>query len=196
MRLKAPQRRAQILEVAQKLFSRNGYARTTTAALADAAGVTEPILYRHFPSKRALFEAVLDDVNARIMAGWRAPALSGRPAAQQLDEVMESFPQRLHELRQELAVVHRALSESQAAAGVRSKLRAHYGEYLDFFRGVLTRGQKDGSVRRDLDPQDLAWCIVALGLSVSLLGPLRITGADEPAVAERLRTFCRRVLAT
>ena len=53
--MKAPERRAQVLRVATRLFARFGYARTTTASLARAAGVTEPVLYRHFPSKRALF---------------------------------------------------------------------------------------------------------------------------------------------
>ena len=43
-RLKAPQRREQLIEVATKLFARNGYEATTTAAIALAAGVTEPIL--------------------------------------------------------------------------------------------------------------------------------------------------------
>lgn len=190
MRLKAPQRRAQLLTVATRLFADFGYARTTTASLAKAAGVTEPILYRHFPSKKALFDAVLDDVNARMTAGWRAPALSGSPAAVQLDEIMESFPKRIGEMRQELSVVHRALSETKLGAGVRGKLRAHYGEYLSFLDSVLGRGQKEGSVRNDLDAEELAWLIVSLGLSVSLLGPLGLAPGGEQALAERLRRLC------
>ena len=58
-RLKAPQRREQLIEVATKLFARNGYEATTTAAIALAAGVTEPILYRHFKSKQELFVAIV-----------------------------------------------------------------------------------------------------------------------------------------
>ena len=42
------------MDVATKLFARNGYEATTTAAIAEAAGVTEPILYRHFEGKQDL----------------------------------------------------------------------------------------------------------------------------------------------
>src|SRR5437763_11349804 len=71
-RLKAAQRREQLIEVATKLFARSGYDATTTAAIAIAAGVTEPILYRHFKSKQELFVAIVRDVSANTMRGWAA----------------------------------------------------------------------------------------------------------------------------
>jgi TetR/AcrR family transcriptional regulator, transcriptional repressor of aconitase len=54
-RLSAEERKAAIVEVALPLFARKGYAETTTKDLAQAAGVSEPLLYRHFPSKEALY---------------------------------------------------------------------------------------------------------------------------------------------
>src|SRR5687768_7683292 len=51
-RLKAAQRREQLISVATRLFAERGYEATTTAAIAEAAGVTEPILYRHFHNKQ------------------------------------------------------------------------------------------------------------------------------------------------
>ena len=58
-RLPAAQRREQLLDEASKLFAQLGYARATTSQLAKAAGVTEPIIYRHFASKRDLFIALI-----------------------------------------------------------------------------------------------------------------------------------------
>src|SRR3954452_2902809 len=69
-RLKAPQRREQLMEVATKLFARNGYEATTTAAIAEMAGVTEPILYRHFRSKQELFVAIVKAVSDRTLRHW------------------------------------------------------------------------------------------------------------------------------
>ncbi len=57
-RLKAPQRREQLISVATRQFAKFGYDATTTDAIAKAAGVTEPILYRHFGSKQELFIAI------------------------------------------------------------------------------------------------------------------------------------------
>ncbi len=54
-RLLAEERKAAIVQAALPLFARKGYAETTTKELARAAGVSEPLLYRHFPSKEALY---------------------------------------------------------------------------------------------------------------------------------------------
>ncbi len=56
----APDRRHQLLEAALEVFSRQGFNGTTTKEVAAAAGVTEAIIFRHFPSKQALYTAVLD----------------------------------------------------------------------------------------------------------------------------------------
>jgi TetR/AcrR family transcriptional regulator len=59
-RLPASDRRRQLLETALDLFSRKGFQGTTTKEIAAAAGVTEAIIFRHFPNKQALYNAVLD----------------------------------------------------------------------------------------------------------------------------------------
>ena len=59
-RLPASDRRRQLLETALDFFSRKGFDGTTTKEIAAAAGVTEAIIFRHFPTKQALYNAVLD----------------------------------------------------------------------------------------------------------------------------------------
>jgi AcrR family transcriptional regulator len=59
MRLRAAERRAQLLGVARRLFARDGYRGASMESIAEAAGVTKPVLYQHFSSKRALYEALL-----------------------------------------------------------------------------------------------------------------------------------------
>jgi AcrR family transcriptional regulator len=54
-RLTAEERKTAIVKAALPLFARKGYAETTTRELARAAGVSEPLLYKHFPSKEALY---------------------------------------------------------------------------------------------------------------------------------------------
>jgi AcrR family transcriptional regulator len=58
-RLDAEERRAAILGAALPLFARKGFAATTTKQIAAAAGVSEGLIFRHFPSKAALYEAIL-----------------------------------------------------------------------------------------------------------------------------------------
>ena len=58
-RLPAEDRRRQLLDTALDFFSRKGFEGATTKEIAAAAGVTEAIIFRHFPSKQALYTAVL-----------------------------------------------------------------------------------------------------------------------------------------
>lgn len=58
-RMRAPERRAQLLDVARKVFGRHGFHTVTMDEVAREAGVTKPILYDHFPSKRDLYLALL-----------------------------------------------------------------------------------------------------------------------------------------
>ena len=59
-RLRPAERRATIIEAAGRLFGERGYEATTLDDVAAAAGVTKPILYRHFDSKRDLYLALLE----------------------------------------------------------------------------------------------------------------------------------------
>lgn len=54
-------RRAQLLDAAQDIFVSSGYHAAAMDAIADRAGVSKPVLYQHFPSKRDLYMALLDE---------------------------------------------------------------------------------------------------------------------------------------
>jgi len=58
-RMKAGERRAVILESARRIFSRQGYEAARTQDIARGAGVSEALMYQHFPSKQTLYRAVL-----------------------------------------------------------------------------------------------------------------------------------------
>jgi AcrR family transcriptional regulator len=59
-RMRGPERRAQLLEVARRVFGNGGFHAVSMEAVAKEAGVTKPILYDHFPSKRELYLALID----------------------------------------------------------------------------------------------------------------------------------------
>lgn len=67
MRLPADQRRSQLLDVARGLFASRGFHATSMDEIAAAAGVTKPVLYQHFPSKRALYLELLRDTGDQLL---------------------------------------------------------------------------------------------------------------------------------
>lgn len=72
-------RRAQILEIAQDLFARQGYHHVSMDDIADRAEVSKPVLYRHFPSKLDLYLDVVDHRAEALLAAIHA-ALADDPA--------------------------------------------------------------------------------------------------------------------
>jgi AcrR family transcriptional regulator len=83
-RLAAAARRRVIEQAATELFARRGYAATTVEDIAHAAGVTKPMLYRHFESKQDLCIALLERHRAELVAAplaMFAPSV-GDPRAQ------------------------------------------------------------------------------------------------------------------
>ncbi|MFZ4516127.1 MAG: TetR/AcrR family transcriptional regulator [Acidimicrobiia bacterium] len=66
-RLRADQRRRQLLDIARTVFAERGFSNTSMDDVATAAGVTKPVLYQHFPNKRALFVTLLDDVGLQLL---------------------------------------------------------------------------------------------------------------------------------
>ncbi len=75
-RLTAARRRRQLIDVALATFATKGFASTTMDDIARAAGVTKPLLYQHFDSKRALYLELIDDVASRLKEALAEAATS------------------------------------------------------------------------------------------------------------------------
>jgi AcrR family transcriptional regulator len=61
MRMKGNERRAAILRASVQRFAAKGFRGTTTRELAAAIGVSEPVLYQHFPTKKDLYAAIIEE---------------------------------------------------------------------------------------------------------------------------------------
>lgn len=71
-RLGAEERREQLVVTAQRLFAERGYRATTMDDIAHAAGVTKPLLYQHFASKRALYLELVQHVSDELLSALRS----------------------------------------------------------------------------------------------------------------------------
>jgi AcrR family transcriptional regulator len=89
-RLPVAERRALIVEAAGRLFGEHGYEATRLDDVAAAAGVTKPIVYRHFDSKRDLYLALLDR-HRDDLAGFVAAMPPEGTAAERLRAVLDGW---------------------------------------------------------------------------------------------------------
>jgi TetR/AcrR family transcriptional regulator len=163
-RLPAEERKAAVLDCACGIFSTGSYRGTTTAEIARQAGVTEPVLYRHFASKRDLYLAVLEESWSRLRAMWEQaiadePNPRFRVAAMGRAYFAATDPKVLCA---ELWI--QALTEASDDAEIRKFLRKQMREVHDYVTDVIRRSQEDGGIIRDRDASAEAWIFIAIGL--------------------------------
>lgn len=85
-RLSAQERKGKIIETAIALFSEKGFRGTTTHEIAKRAGISEALLFRHFPDKRRLYQAILSaKMEEQIPLLFRDLPLDGEPRTILLD---------------------------------------------------------------------------------------------------------------
>jgi AcrR family transcriptional regulator len=90
-RLPAAERRQQLLDVAIEMFSKQGYSNTAMNDIAVAAGVTKPVLYQHFGSKRDLFLELLRELGGRLRAALADSAATAGSPRHQVEDGMRAY---------------------------------------------------------------------------------------------------------
>jgi AcrR family transcriptional regulator len=183
-RLPAAERRQALIETAIRVFSAGSYRGTTTAEIARAAGVSEPILYRHFSSKRELYLAALDHVWRKARESWEEVLASTANVADAF-EAMGAAHVSVHDCKFQMAELWvQALGEAAEDAELRRHLRRHMREVHDFIAGVIRRGQEEGVLHAARDADAEAWTFLAGGV-LGMVGR-RIGLLDEDEV-KRIR---------
>jgi AcrR family transcriptional regulator len=160
-RTDAQKNRERILEVAKLAFTRSG-ANTSLDEVAKQAGVGAGTLYRHFPTRDALLEAVYHSEVAKLAAAERK--LSGRlPPAEALRAWMLLFVDYI-------AAKHLIAPALNTLVGGPSKLyEASRAQIAGAIQALVERTIKSGDIRSDLDPFDLLRALI--GVSNVASGP-------------------------
>ena len=188
-RLAAMERRAAVLDTACRIFSKGSYRGTTTAEIARESGVTEPILYRHFSSKRELYLACLDQAWERMRSSWEAAIEADPDPTNWMPSMARSFFEHKEQKVMLSNLWIQALAEASEDPEIRRHLRRHLKEVHDFAAGVIRRCQEAGCVPAERDADAEAWIF----LSLSLLGAIgRRLGGLVEGEFERIRDSRRR----
>jgi AcrR family transcriptional regulator len=161
-RLSGEERRASIVAAATEVFSELGYQRGTMAEVARRVGVSEPVVFQNFGSKAAVFAAVLDGAGGRVSGAMRARAAAAGSVAAWLTELLgPEHLRHVHAPGTLGALFHDATSlagDPRVADAARRAHRMVAGTVAE----LLAEGQREGSVRPDLDPETGAWWLLSL----------------------------------
>jgi AcrR family transcriptional regulator len=185
-RMKAPARRLQLLETAARCFAEHGYRGTTTAMLAKAAGISEPILYRHFANKQDLFVALIESLGHRVFAEWQRLT---KPLGTPTEKLRAIFHRNPATADPETGIVYRiifhAVTET-AEPQIQQAIREHFDRHVKFLSRLVREAQEAGDVRTEVAADVLAWQILHAGIGFAMMRMLGMPSHDRPAFVHEI----------
>jgi TetR/AcrR family transcriptional regulator, transcriptional repressor of aconitase len=122
------QRRAQILEAAQRAFARHGYEGTTVAVLEEATGLSRGAIFNYFPNKQAIFLELAVESNLRLTEIWLEHGFRAL-----LEEIAHEDPDWLGVQLEAARRVHTDPAFQELVAKAEAELHEHKQERLDRF---------------------------------------------------------------
>jgi AcrR family transcriptional regulator len=177
-RLSAEDRRDSIIQAARTLFAANGFRGTGTSDIAAAAGCSEPVIYKHFASKQALFAAVLEDC-----AGFmRARFLAAAEGEGDLFDAYLRFVRghagdpRVAELSR-LRYLAVTLSDEPE---IRAALQAMVEQWQAGVRAAVEVAQANGRIRADADGESVAMLFFGLAQAAGFMSAIEGKQALAP----------------
>jgi len=168
-RLPAVERREAILRAALPRFAVRGFEGTTTRDLAAAAGVTEPILYRHFPGKAGLFAAVLAGAADRIQATLETSIAGVASAPERLRALADGLESLLSTHEDDFRVMNGAAAVHASPEAV-AQVRAAYVRLGRF----LSKALAAPGLRAGVSPETAGHLLLEVGLGAALVRPLAL----------------------
>ena len=166
-RKSADSRKAEIVTATLQLADELGPDRLTTLAVANAVGLTQPGIFRHFPTKQELWLAVAARIAETMIEAWNV-VLADYPAPQ--DRVSALIQVQFRQIAANPAIP--AILHSRELHAENAALRAHFIGLMTRFQALLvsalTEGRARGVFRADLEPQDAAILLISLvqGLAI------------------------------
>jgi TetR/AcrR family transcriptional regulator len=187
-RLSGQERRQAVLEAACRVFFHSSYRGATTAQIAQEAGVSEPILYRHFASKRDLYVACLGLAWQRLRDRFEEAIADEEDPKGAFGCIVRTYfsgPER----GMLVNLWIQALTEAAEEPEIRRFLRRQMREVHDYVADAIREGQRIGVIHEDRDPGAEAWIFLAGGLLLRAvdqrLGGLLREGDVDRVVRER-----------
>jgi AcrR family transcriptional regulator len=153
-RLTGEERRREIVRVAVKLFSQHGFRGTTTKEIAQAAGVSEAIIFRHFATKEELYRAIIDHVSCEGGIGTPNEIVSEAISRKDDRAVFEGLAFHALERHEDDKEFHRLLLYAALEGHELAQIfwERTVIQFYEFLSAYILERQRDGAMR-DIEPR-------------------------------------------
>jgi AcrR family transcriptional regulator len=188
-------RRQQIAEAALTLVADCGLNRLSVAAVARRVGLVPSGIYRHFKSKDEILLAVLDRMEARLIANVRA-ALDESPDP--LERLRGLLVRHIRMIREGRAIPRIIFSDEVHGGHPdrKARVRQMLNGYLGHIGQLVRQGQEEGKVRPEVDPGTVALLFMGMIVPAGIVWHLTDGGFDVTRHAQRAWELFRRAIST
>ncbi len=155
--------RERLLQAAYREVRRSGFQSAGINTILAATNVTKGALYYHFDSKETLGYAIVDEIVAKLVRDrWLRPLLSDGQPIDILIGIVRRIPARPAEVRVSCPLLNLAQEMSPLDEQFRKRLERLFLAWQEGVATLLRKGQSQGTVRRDLNPDEAASFLVAM----------------------------------
>ena len=157
--------RERLLQAGFREVYRSGFQSASIDTILAATNVTKGALYYHFESKEALGYAIIDEVVANLPRDrWLLPLQRSedRNPIDALIGIVRAIPTRPRDIKGGCPLVNLTQEMSQLDEQFRKRLERIFHAWQEGIATALRRGQRQGTVRRDLVPEEAASFLIAL----------------------------------
>ena len=180
--------KARILEAAARCMRRMGLQRFSMEEVARNAGVSRGSVYRYFPERAELTNAVLERAAERFVAESRRAVERRRTLAAQVGEAAAFIRTHLHD--EVTALQLPAEDETLLATILTARVGGLLERWMDFWLSFLKEAEERGEVRQGLDRREAAEWIVRTLLSIAVM-PSAVVDLEQPAA---VRLFVQKYI--
>lgn len=165
-RMSGEERRKLILQSAKRVFARSTYAEASTGELARESGVTEPMLYKHFGSKKGLFLAILREFSPQFLALYqkRLAKREEKDLLDALEHVVLDYRETINVDPETQRVLFQSVLESSDPE-IGQCLRTNNLAVYQMIHDLVERAQAAGCIDEALNLDAVAWGYMSMILA-------------------------------
>jgi TetR/AcrR family transcriptional regulator, transcriptional repressor for nem operon len=163
-RLRDPERtRERLLQAGFEEVYRSGFQSASIDTILAATNVTKGALYHHFDSKEELGHAIIEEIIARVTRDkWSRPLQRARNPIHTLIAIVQATSVRPKDVEGGCPLANLAQEMSALDERFRKRLESIFQAWQEGIAAALRRGQSQGTVRRDLVPEETAGFLIAM----------------------------------